>query len=164
MRTSCSSILKVKTWHSSYRALKNHSFLPSQATRPIHSPSSILNKRSLQPLRIFHIHRLHIAIQLLLRILLIIPLSRDANSQSIRHALDPRLPNLLVQLWVESNIVSALLISFPTNQSPSHPQSKIIGERKTQSRYERLTIAFSANFRISLIALGALFLNDTPCT
>lgn len=80
--------------------------LLSQIVPSVHL--SILDNSRLQTLGILHIHRLNIGIQLLLGTLLIIPLPRDAHPYPERHAFDTILPDFLVQLRVEANVVGAL--------------------------------------------------------
>ncbi len=77
---------------------------------PLHFQSSlrILHNRCLKTLGVLDINRLYIAVEFLLGILLVVSLSRDADSQAERHALDTRLPHLLLQLGIETNVASTL--------------------------------------------------------
>jgi hypothetical protein len=68
----------------------------------------VLNHSSLETLGILHIHCLNVAVQLLFRTLLVVTLSRNSDSQSVRNTLDTCLPDLLVQLRIETNIGCAL--------------------------------------------------------
>lgn len=62
----------------------------------------------MQALRILDIHPLNIAVELLLRTLLVVALSGDADAYSERDALDAGLPDLLVELRVDADILGAL--------------------------------------------------------
>ena len=64
----------------------------------------VLHNSRLQTLGVLHIHSLNVAIQLLLRTLLIITLARYPHSEAEWHALDTGLPDLLVELWVEADV------------------------------------------------------------
>lgn len=68
----------------------------------------IFNDRCLKSLGVLHINRLHIAVQLLLGIFNIVTLATDANAKTERNTLNARLPNLLIQLRVKANVLSAL--------------------------------------------------------
>ena len=72
--------------------------------------SCVLHDNGLQTLALllFDIHGLHVAVKLLLRALLVVTLPRDSHTQSIWDALDARLPDLLVQLRIETNVGCAL--------------------------------------------------------
>lgn len=69
-----------------------------------------LNDLSLETLGRGNIDSLDVREKLLLSTLLVVSLSRDADSDSVRNALDTTLPELLVQLGVESNIRSTELL------------------------------------------------------
>ena len=64
----------------------------------------------MQPLTLLllDIDGLDVAVQLLLGALLVVALAADAHAQPERHALDPALPDFLVELWVEADVVRAL--------------------------------------------------------
>jgi len=68
----------------------------------ISSRSCILNNHGLQALALLllDIHSLHVAVQLLLRALLVVTFPRDADTESVGDALDAGFPDFLVQLWV----------------------------------------------------------------
>lgn len=67
-----------------------------------------LNNDRGEALGVLDIHGLNVAVQLLLGILLIISSSGDSDTESERNALDTTLPDLLVQLGVQADIVGAL--------------------------------------------------------
>lgn len=75
---------------------------------PIVSGILFLNHRSLQTLRVLDIDSLNVAVQLLLSTLLVVSLSRDSDTKSVRNALDTSLPDLLVQLGIETDVGCAL--------------------------------------------------------
>jgi len=64
----------------------------------------------LQTLSGSNIDSLDVGEKLLLSTLLVVSLSRDTDSDSVGNALDTTLPELLVQLGVESNIRSTELL------------------------------------------------------
>jgi hypothetical protein len=68
----------------------------------------ILNNSRLETLGILDIHRLNVAIQALCCTFLIVSLSRDSDPESERNTLDTSLPDLLVQLGIETNVGCAL--------------------------------------------------------
>ena len=67
-----------------------------------------LNNNRGKALGVLDVHRLHVAVQLLLGILLVISSSRDSDTKSERNALDTALPDLLVQLGVQADVGGAL--------------------------------------------------------
>lgn len=67
-----------------------------------------LNNDRGKALGVLNIHGLNVAVQLLLGILLIISSSRDPDTESEGNALDTTLPDLLVQLGIQADIVGAL--------------------------------------------------------
>lgn len=69
-----------------------------------------LNDLSLETLGRGNIDSLDVREKLLLSTLLVVSLSRDTDSDSVGNALDTTLPELLVQLGVESNIRSTELL------------------------------------------------------
>jgi hypothetical protein len=69
---------------------------------------SVLHGNSGQPLRAWYIHRLHIAVQLLLGAFLVVSLSRDPHAQSIGYAFDAGFPDFFVQLRVETDVDGSL--------------------------------------------------------
>ena len=69
-----------------------------------------LNDLSLETLGRGNIDSLDVREKLLLSTLLVVCLSRDADSDSVRNALDTTLPELLVQLGVESDIRGTKLL------------------------------------------------------
>ena len=72
--------------------------------------SSILYHNSGQSLRVFNIHRLHVAVQLLFRTFLVISLSRYPHAQSVRYTFDTCLPDLLVELRVQADVFGSLAL------------------------------------------------------
>jgi hypothetical protein len=83
----------------------------------------ILNQSSLQTLRILNVYGLDIAIQLMRSTLLVVSLSRDSDTQSVRNTLDTSLPDLLVQLRIETNVGCALERRPLVFCSPANPAS-----------------------------------------
>lgn len=120
--------------------------------------SSIFHHNSGQTLRVLHVHGLHVAIQLLFRTLLVISLSRYPYAQSVWHTFDTRLPDFFVELRVKADVFGSLALGKQVSKED------VGWERSHRYGNGPRTIAFTANPRISLIALGALFLNATPCT
>lgn len=59
-------------------------------------------------LLLLDIDSLDVAVQLLLGAFLVVSLSADAHAQSEGDAFDAALPDLLVQLWVETDIAGSL--------------------------------------------------------
>lgn len=68
----------------------------------------ILDNSGLQTLRVLDIDGLHVRVQLLLGALFIVTLTRDADTKAEWDALDSGFPDLLVQLRVKADILSAL--------------------------------------------------------
>jgi hypothetical protein len=62
----------------------------------------------MQALRILDIHPLDVAVELLLRTLLVVALAGDANAYSERDALNAGLPDFLVELRVDADVLGAL--------------------------------------------------------
>ena len=83
----------------------------------------ILNQSSLQTLRVLNVYGLDIAIQLMRSTLLVVSLSRDSDTQSVRNTLDTSLPDLLVQLRIETNVGCALERRLLVFYSPANPAS-----------------------------------------
>lgn len=106
----------------------------------------LFNDGSLQTLGVLDVDGLNVAVELLGCALLIVSLSGDAYADAERDTLDSRLPDLLVQLRVDTDILGTLKAS-----------TLIVGIIITQR-----TIACSANALISLIARGAFFLKVAP--
>lgn len=79
----------------------------SRSSTAIHL-CGILNDSGLQTLGVLDVHSLHVAVELLLRALLVVTLSRYPDSQAERHTADSRLPHLLVQLGVEADVGGSL--------------------------------------------------------
>lgn len=106
----------------------------------------LFNDGSLQTLGVLDVDGLDVAVELLGCALLIVSLSGDAYADAERDTLDSRLPDLLVQLRVDTDILGTLKVSI-----------LIVGIIRAQR-----TIACSANALISLIARGAFFLKVAP--
>lgn len=106
----------------------------------------LFNDGSLQTLGVLDVDGLNVAVELLGCALLIVSLSGDAYADAERDTLDSRLPDLLVQLRVDTDILGTLKASI-----------LIVGIIRAQR-----TIACSANALISLIARGAFFLKVAP--
>ena len=62
----------------------------------------------MEALGVLDVDGLHVGVQLLLGVLLVVTLPRDAHTQTERHPLDTALPDLLVQLGVETDVLGAL--------------------------------------------------------
>lgn len=69
---------------------------------------SILDNLRVQTLGVLDVDRLHVRVELLLGALLVVTLTRNANAKAEWHALDARLPHLLVELRVQADIVGTL--------------------------------------------------------
>ena len=66
----------------------------------------------MEALGVLDVDGLHVAVQLLLGALLVVTLTRDADAQPVWNALDALLPDLLVQLWIETDVLGALCVSI----------------------------------------------------
>ena len=77
---------------------------------------SILDDHRLQTLGVLDVHSLDVAVQFLLRTLLVIPSPRDAHADSVRDTLHALLPDLLVQLRVDPDVDCALEIAMSASQ------------------------------------------------
>jgi len=64
----------------------------------------------LEPLGVLDINGLDVAVKLLFCALLIVTLAGYPDAKSVWDALDSRFPDLLVQLWVETDVGGALKI------------------------------------------------------
>jgi hypothetical protein len=69
---------------------------------------SVLNDLGVETLGVLDVDGLDVRVELLLGALLVVTLTRDADTEAERNALDARLPDLLVQLGVEADIGGAL--------------------------------------------------------
>lgn len=67
-----------------------------------------LNNNRVEALGFLDIHRLHVAVQLLLGILLVVSSSGNSDAESVGNALDAALPDLLVELGVQADVGGAL--------------------------------------------------------
>lgn len=106
----------------------------------------------MQTLGVLDVDGLNVGVQTLLGVLLVVTLARDADTQAEGDTLDTGLPDLLVQLGVEANVLGALSVNV------SGWFTRVGGSQMEGT----LTIACSAKARISLIARGARFLKLTP--
>jgi hypothetical protein len=83
----------------------------------------------LHPLGALDIDGLNVRKQPVLRTLLVVTLARNANAKSVRHTLDTLLPDLLVELGVETDVFGSLfprqlvLTQFHNPSVPSSHQS-----------------------------------------
>lgn len=91
-------------------------------------------------------------------VFLVISLPRDTDTESVWNTLNTSLPHLLVQLRIETDIDGTL----SSHCQPSSPHLLPKFEPPSWFRFER-TMDLVANALISLMALGARFLNVTPC-
>jgi hypothetical protein len=64
------------------------------------SPLSILDNLGVQTLGVLDVDGLDVGVELLLGALLVVTLTRDADTETERNALDTGLPDLLVKLGV----------------------------------------------------------------
>jgi hypothetical protein len=72
------------------------------------TPRLFLNNNGVETLGVLHVDGLHVAVQLLLGALLVVSSSGDADAQSVGDALDTLLPDLLVKLGVDADVLGAL--------------------------------------------------------
>jgi hypothetical protein len=130
------------------------------------NPLRVLDDLGVETLGVLDVDGLDIRVQLLLSALLVITLTADADTEAEWHALDTGFPDLLVELGVKADILGALgVVSMLFSKSYLSQYSSNIAtmcECHHPGRRCLHTIAFSANPRISLMALGALFLKLTP--
>lgn len=101
---------------------------PNAALKPNHGPNSIpgfvrrpllLHDDRVHALGVLDVDGLHVAIQLLLGALLVVTSPRDADAQPVRNALDALLPDLLVQLGIQTDIsgaLEAICVSHPSSR------------------------------------------------
>jgi hypothetical protein len=84
-----------------------------------------------QTLGILDVDTLHVAVEFLLGAFLIVTLAGDANSHSERDSSDTRFPDLLVQLRVETDVLSALAddVSLEISTRPTNGKTRV--ERTT---------------------------------
>lgn len=76
----------------------------------LHNRSRLVffNSHRLQTFGVLHIDGLNVAVQLLLGTVLVVTLTRDANAKSEWDTLDTALPDLLVELGVETDVLGTL--------------------------------------------------------
>lgn len=68
----------------------------------------VLDDGGLETLGVLDVDGLDVRVQLLLGALLVVTLTRDADTEAERDTLDARLPHLLVELGVEADVLGAL--------------------------------------------------------
>ena len=68
----------------------------------------LVNRGREEALGVLNVHRLHVAVQLLLGALLVVTLAGDPDAEPEGNALDATLPHLLVELGVETDVGGAL--------------------------------------------------------
>lgn len=89
----------------------------------VHLNLLVVNNGGVQTLGVLDVDGLHVGVQLLLGILLVVTLTRDAHTQTEGNTLDTGFPDLLVQLGVETDVLGALdithgvLVSEPSSHS-----------------------------------------------
>lgn len=107
-------LLTIDAMTNAIYACRYHLSSPRRPVRSIiHDTESasrviLLDSQCLQTLGVLDRNSLDIAVKLLLCALLIITLSRDAHTESVRNTLDTLLPDLLVQLRIEADVLGAL--------------------------------------------------------
>lgn len=69
---------------------------------------SVLNNGGLETLGVGDVDGLHVGVELLLGVLLVVTLTGDADAEAEGNALDTALPDLLVQLGVETDVGGTL--------------------------------------------------------
>jgi len=111
----------------------------------------VVDNGGLETLGLLDVDGLDVGVELLLGALLVVTLTGDADTETEGNTLDTALPDLLVELGVETDVLGAL----------DRVRRLIIG-LATEDREEKLTMECSAKLRISLIARGARFLKVTP--
>jgi len=124
----------------------------------------LLNLNGLETLGVLDVDGLDVAVKALLGTLLVVTATRDADAEAERNTADTVLPDLGVEQGVKADILGSLCSgrrkTATRSVSDTHCGARRI--RQLQSKQRGLTIAFSANLRISLTARGALFLKLTP--
>lgn len=73
-----------------------------------YSHLSVLNDLGVETLGVLDVDGLDVGVELLLGAILVVTLTRDADTEAERNALDAGLPDLLVQLGVEADVGGAL--------------------------------------------------------
>lgn len=68
----------------------------------------LVNRGREEALGVVDVHRLHVAVQLLLGALLVVSLPGDSHAESVGNALDAAFPDLLVELGVEADVRGTL--------------------------------------------------------
>jgi hypothetical protein len=99
--------------------------IPDAYILPISADLVVLDDSGVETLGVLDVDSLYVRVQLLLCALLVVTLSGDADTESVWDALDSGLPDLLVQLGVETDILGALHetvsdTSFNQNSAPQY--------------------------------------------
>lgn len=79
-----------------------------QDTRPSLCFSLLFHNNRGQTLGVLDVDSLHVAVQLLLGTLLVVTASGNADAKAVRDTLDTILPDLLVQLGVQTDVGGTL--------------------------------------------------------
>lgn len=128
LRPTCSSVfLSMKKGTKSQSQLRNA--MPHQPLWPIDDKSSKLKKRkpsplildndSRQALGILHVDSLHVAVELFLGILFVVPSSGNPHTEPVGDTLDAALPDLLVELRIQTNVRGTLEMSVSIHPAAS---------------------------------------------
>lgn len=127
----------------------------------------------MKALGVLNVDSLDVAVKLLLGTLLVVTPPRDADAEPVADTLHTLLPDLLVQLGVQTDIGGALypiivsvLVTLMCASCPGERRlwgcSRRLGSLAGWVSVIKHTMACVANALISLIARGALFLKVTP--
>ena len=116
-------------------------------------PRLLLNNHGVQALGVLDVDGLNVAVELLLGTLLVVTSARDSDPDPVCNTLDTLLPDLLVQLGVDADVGGALRKSV-SRSSFLRRRTARIGRSLPRSFEIGHTIAWVANFLISLMALG----------
>ena len=73
---------------------------------------SLIDNSGVQTLGVLDIDGLHKRVEDVLALLLVVTLAGDADTETEGNAFDTGFPDLLVELWVESHILGALLLQM----------------------------------------------------
>lgn len=122
---------------------------PNAALKPNHGPIStpnfaatlLLHDDGVETLGVLDVDGLDVAVKLLLGALLVVAPPRDADAESIRNALDTLLPDLLVQLGIQTDIRGALCAIIVSLLSilpdPTQVENKTTACRGSRNRGNR---------------------------
>src|SRR4051812_22306541 len=123
----------------------------------------LLDDDGRQALGVLDVHGLNVAVELLLGTLLVVTFPGDADTEPVWDTLDALLPNLLVELGVETDIGRALDPASVSCSFPDHsggPPPSRCRPRSGGQTYHGLV----GEGLDPLDGLGALFLKLTPCS